>query len=64
MIFRTRKLKTCLPSRKTSFDRELKAKVAYKLTCCGCNYTYADQTVQHLATRVDELCKVGQHLLE
>ena len=33
----TRKLKTCLPSLKTSFARELRSKVMYKLTCSGCN---------------------------
>ena len=56
-IFTTRKVKTCLPSLKTSFARELRSKVVYKL-----------QTVRHLATRVDEHRKgdspVGQHLLE
>ena len=67
-IFTTRKLKTCLPSLKTSFDRELRSKVVYKLTCSRCNSTYVGQTVGHLATRVDEHRKgdspVGQHLLE
>ena len=68
IIFTTRKLKTCLPSLKTSFARELRSKVVYKLTCSGCNSTYVGQTVLHLATRVDEHSKgdspVGQHLLE
>ena len=40
----------------------------YKLTCSGCNSTYAGQTVRNLARRVDEHSKgdfpVGQHLLE
>ena len=67
-IFTTRKLKTCLSSLKTSFARKLRSKVVYKLTCSGCNATYVDQTVRHLATRVDEHRKgdspVGQHLLE
>ena len=68
IFFSTRKLKTCLPSLKTSFARELRSKVVYKLTCSGCNSTYVGQTVRHLATRVDEHREgdspVGQHLLE
>ena len=68
IIFTTRKLKTSLPSLKTSFARELRSKVVYKLTCKGCNSTYVGQTVRPLATRVDEHRKgdspVGQHLLE
>ena len=54
IIFTTKKLKTCLPSLKTSFARELRFKVVYKLTCSGCNSTYVGQTVRHLATRVDQ----------
>ena len=42
--------------------------MVYKLICSGCNSTYGGQTVQHLATRVDEHRKadspVGPHLLE
>ena len=68
IIFTTRKIKTCLPSLKTSFARKLRSKVAYKLTCSGCNSTYVGQTVRHLATRIDEYRKrvspIGQHLLE
>ena len=67
IIFTPRKLKTCLPSLKTSFARELRSKMVYKLTCSGCNSYYVCQTVRHLATRVDEHCKsdypVRQHLL-
>ena len=54
IIFTTRKLKTCLQSLKTSFAREPRSKVVYKLTCSGCNSTYVGQTVRPLATRVDE----------
>ena len=68
IVFTTRKLKTCLPSVRTTFARDLRSKVVYKLTCSGCNSTYVGQTVRHLATRVDEHRKgdspVGQHLLE
>ena len=68
IIFTPRKLKTCLPSLKTSFARELRSKMVYKLKCSGCNSTYVGQTVRHLATRVDEHYKsdypVRQHLLD
>ena len=40
----------------------------YERTCSGCNSTYVNLTVRHLATRVDEHCKedspVGKHLFE
>ena len=55
--FTTRKLKTCIPSLKTSFAHELRYKVAYKLTCSGCNSTYIGQTVGHLDRRDDDHCK-------
>ena len=68
ITFKTRKLETCLPFLKTSFARELRSTVVYKLTCSGCNSIYVDQTVRHLATRVDEHRKgdspAVQHLLE
>ena len=68
IILTTTKLKTCLPSLKSSLARELRSKVVYGLTCSGCNSTYIGQTVRHLATRVDEHrngdSPVGQHLLE
>ena len=37
IIFTTRKLKTCMPSLKSSFSSELKSKVVYRLECCGAN---------------------------
>ena len=68
IIFTTKKLKTCLPSLKTSFAHELRSKVVCRLTCSGCISTYVGQTVRHLATRDDEHRKgdspVGQNLLE
>ena len=46
----------------------MRSKVVYKLTFSGCNFTYAGQTVRHVATRFAEHHKgdspVGQHLLE
>ena len=64
----TRKMKTCLPSLKTSFAHELRSKVVYKLTCSGCNSTYVSRILRNLATSVDEHRKgdfpVRQRLLE
>ena len=61
-------MKTYLPYLKTSFPRELRSNVVYKLTSSGFNSTYVGHTVRHLATRVDEHRKgdspVGQRLLE
>ena len=66
IIFTTRKLKTCMPSLKSSFSSELKSKVVYRLECCGCKYIYVGQTVRHLTTRIEEHRKedtpVGQHI--
>ena len=54
IIFTTRKMKTCMPSLKSSFSSELKSKVVYRLKCCGCKSIYVGPTVQHLTTRVEE----------
>ena len=66
IVFTNRKLKTALPSLKSSFSRDLKSKVVHKLSWCGCNSTYAGQTVEHLATRIAEHKKedspVGIHI--
>ena len=66
IIFTTRKLKTCMPSLKSSFSSELKSKVVYRLECCGCKSIYVGQTVRHLTTRIEEHRKedtpVGQHI--
>ena len=39
-IFTTRKLQCCLPSLKSSFDKDLKPHVVYELTCNGCKSIY------------------------
>ena len=66
IIFTTRKMKTCMPSLKSSFSSELKSKVVYSLECCGCKSIYVGQTVQHFTTRIEEHRKedtpVGQHI--
>ena len=50
-IFTTRKLKSCLPSLKSSFDKDLKSQVVYELTCNGCKSIYIGQTCRHITTR-------------
>ena len=40
LIFTTRKLKSCLSSLKSSFDKDLKTQVIYELTCNGCKSIY------------------------
>ena len=54
IVSTARKLTIALPFLKSSFSRDLKSNVVYKLSCCGCNSSYARQTVQHLATKVEE----------
>ena len=39
-IFTTRKHKSCLPSLKSSFDKDIKSHVVYELTCNGYELTY------------------------
>ena len=53
-IFTTRKLKSCLPSLKSSFDKDLKFHVVYEPTCNGCKSIYVGQTCRHITTRVAE----------
>ena len=64
-FFKTRKLKTCLPSLKY-FSLDLKSKNVHKIFRAGCNSTFVGQVVRHLTTRNDEHRRenssVGQHL--
>ena len=53
-IFTTRKFKSCLPSLKSSFDKDLKSHVVYELTCNGCKSIYVGQICRHFTTRVAE----------
>ena len=68
IIFTTRKLRTCLPTLKSPFDKNLKSHVVYKVTCNGCNSIYVGQNSQHITTRFSEHQKkdspVGQHFVE
>ena len=50
----TRKLKTCLPSLKTTVPKMLLSNVVYKLTCPGCESSYVGQTVRHVQRRLRE----------
>ena len=49
-----RKLKTCMPSLKSSFSSELKSKVVYRLEFCGCKFIHVGQTVRKLTTTTEE----------
>ena len=56
-IFTTRKLKSSLPSLKSSFDKEIKPHVIYELTCNECKSIYVGQTCQHITTWAAEHAK-------
>ena len=68
VVFTTRKLRSCLPNLKSSFDRDLKSHVVYEIKCNGCGSIYVGQTSRHVTTRITEHQKkdsqVGQHLVE
>ena len=54
IVFNTRKLIACLLSLQSSISPELKSKVVYKISYCGCNSNYIVQSVRHLTIRIDE----------
>ena len=66
IFFTTRKLRSCLPTKKSSFDRDLKSHVVYEIKCNGCGSIYVGQTSR--STRITEhqkkVSQVGQHLVE
>ena len=68
VVFTTRKLRSCLPTLKSSFDRDLKSHVVYEIKCNRCGSIYVGQTSRHVTTRITEHQKrdsqVGQHLVE
>ena len=68
IIFRARKLRTCLPTLKSPFDKSLKSYVVYNVTSNGSSSIYVGQTSRHVTTRISEHQKkdspVGQHLVE
>ena len=67
-IFITRKLRSCLPTLKSSFDTDLKSHVVYEIKCNGCGSIHVGQTSRHVATWITEHQKndsqVGQLLVE
>ena len=68
MVFYTRKHKSCLPSLKSSSDKDLKSHVVYELTCNGCKSIYVGQTYPHITTWVAEHATadspMGVHAIE
>ena len=50
-ILTLRKLKTVLPSLKTSVDHHVRSGVVYRITCPGCNSCYVGWTVDHICSR-------------
>ena len=68
VVFMTRKLRSCLPTLKSSFDRDLKSHVVYEIKCNECGSIYVGQTIRNVTTRTTEHQKkdsqVGQHLVE
>ena len=68
VVFTTRKLRSCLPTLKSSFDRDLKSHVVYEIKCNGCGSIYFGQTSRHVTARITQHQKkdsqVGQHLVE
>ena len=67
VVFTTRKLRSCLPTLKSSFDRHLKSHVVNEIECNRCGSIYVGQTSRHVTTRITEHPKkdsqVGQHLV-
>ena len=68
VVFTMRKLRSCLPTLISSFDRDLKSHVVYEIKCNGCGSIYVGQTNRHVTTRITEHqrkdSRVGQHLVE
>ena len=67
-IFTTWKLKSCLLSLKSSFDKDLKSHVVYELTCNGWKSIYVGQTCRNITIRVAEIAEadssMGIHEIE
>ena len=68
VVFITHKLRSCLPTRKSPFDRDWKSHVVYEMKCNGCGSIYVGQTSRHVTTRISEHQKkdsqLGQHLVK
>ena len=55
IIFTKRKLRTCLPTLQSPFDKNLKSHVVYKVTCNGCSSIYVGQTSRHVTTKIQSI---------
>ena len=68
MVFTTRKLRSCLPTLKSSFDTDLTFHVVYDIKSNGCGSIYVGETSRHVTTRITEHQKkdsqLGKHLVE
>ena len=60
--FTTGKLRTCLPTLKSSLEKNLKSHVVFKVTSNPFSSIYVGQTSQHVTARISE--PVGQQLVE
>ena len=54
IIFTLKKLKSVVPSLKSSIDKSLKSGIVYKISCLRCSLCYVGQTRRHLASRIGE----------
>ena len=54
MIFKTSKLRTCLPTLKSSFEKNLKSHVIYTSIGNGWSSIYVGQTSRHVTSRTSE----------
>ena len=53
VVFITRKIRSSLPTLKSSFDRDLNSHLVYEIKC-GCGYNNFGQTRRHVTTRISE----------
>ena len=49
---------------KSSFDKNLKYRKVYKITCNGCSSIYVSQTSQHVTTKILEHQKKDSHVVQ
>ena len=65
-VLTLRKLKTVLPSLKTSVEKKIRSDLVYKITCPRCQACYVGQTNQYLTDRFHQHLKpsqaVGKHV--
>jgi hypothetical protein len=54
MVMTLRQLKSVTPSLKPPFDKLLKSRVIFKITCPRCDACYVGQTSRHLKARFSE----------